>query len=234
MKIEKPSCPLCLVESESIFNTLSNEDLTELSRNKVCTFYKKGQIVFYDGRIPTGIYCIERGKIKIFKLGADGKEQIVRLAASGGILGVRALISGRHYHASAATLEDSVICFISKSFFFYLMKKYPLLYDEIVQYLCSLLEEAEERIISIAQKPVRERLAETLLFLNTIFCSNGKTYTNHKISIPREDMANIIGTATETVIRLLSEFKEENLIQVKGRAITLLDIERLKQTARGF
>jgi CRP/FNR family transcriptional regulator, polysaccharide utilization system transcription regulator len=233
-KISEPSCPSCLIKSVSFFHELSNGDLAELNKNKICTFYKKGQTVFYDGRIPTGLYCLEQGKIKIFKVGIDGKEQIVRLASSGSLFGVRALISGRHYQASAATLEDSVICFVSKSFFFYLLKKYPLLSDEIMLYLCLLLEEAEDKIISIAQKPVRERLAETLLNLNTIFSSDGNTYFNYKISIPREDMANIVGTATETVIRLLSEFKEEQLIKIKGRAITLTNIEGLKQTARMY
>ncbi len=234
MKVEKPSCPSCLIKSISFFKELTKEDLTELNKNKICTFYKKGQIVFYDGRIPTGIYCLEQGKIKIFKVGIDGKEQIMRLATPGSIFGIRALLSGRHYHASAATLDDSVICFISKSFFFYLLKKYPLLTDEIMLYLCALLEDAEQKIISIAQKPVRERLAETLLILNRIFSAKGKSYLTHKISIPREDMANIVGTATETVIRLLSDFKEEHLIETKGRSITLIDIKGLKQTARLF
>jgi len=234
MKVEKPSCPSCLIKSISFFKELSKEDLSELNKNKICNFYKKGQIVFYDGRIPTGIYCLEQGKIKIFKIGIDGKEQIVRFATPGSIFGIRALLSGRHYHASAGTLEDSVICFVSKSFFFYLLKKYPLLSDEIMLYLCKLLEDAEQKIISIAQRPVRERLAETLLILNGLFSSKGKSYLNYKISIPREDMANIVGTATETVIRLLSEFKEEHLIQIKGRSITLVDIEGLKQTARIF
>ena len=96
---------------------------------------------------------------------------------------------------------------------------------EIVSYLCRKLKEAEDKIISIAQKPVRERLAESLLILNRIYKPNGKSVSKPKILLSREDLANILGTATETVSRLLHELKAENLISIEGRSITLTDIE---------
>ncbi len=234
MKVIKASCPSCLAKALSFFHELDKEELDELSDNKVCNFYKKGQLVFYEGRIPTGIYCLEKGRIKIYKVGFDGKEQIVRFATSGSLFGIRALLSGMHYSASAATLEDSVICFINKSFFFKLMDKYPGISKDVILSLCKMLEEAEEKIVSIAQKPVRERLAETLLILNRVYRPNGKKVVTHDICLPREDLANIVGTATETVIRLLSEFKEGKLIEVRGRAITLKDIKGIKTLAKVF
>ncbi|MBT3382857.1 MAG: Crp/Fnr family transcriptional regulator [Prolixibacteraceae bacterium] len=234
MKVERPSCPSCLTKALSFFSEMDEFDLISLSNNKTCNFYKKGHIVFYEGRIPTGIYCLEQGRVKIYRVGMDGKEQIVRLSTQGSLLGIRSLLNGERYTASAATLEDSVICFVNKSFFFHLTEKYPKMNTEIVGYLCKMLKEAEDKIISIAQKPVRERLAESLLILNRVFKPNGKTVIKHNISLPREDLANIVGTATETVIRLLHDFKDENLISIDGRSITLTDIKGLKQTAKNF
>jgi CRP/FNR family transcriptional regulator len=105
---------------------------------------------------------------------------------------------------------------------------------EIVTYLCDKLKEAEDKIVSIAQKPVRERLAESLLILNRVFKPNGHQEIKHKISLPREDLANIVGTATETVIRLLHDFKEEHLITIDGRSIILKNIDGLKHAAKVF
>ena len=191
-------------------------------------------MVFYEGRIPTGVYCLQQGKVKLYKVGLDGKEQIVRLATPGDLIGIRALLSEERYTVSAATLEDSVICFINKSFFFHLTAKYPAMNSEIVSYLCNKLKEAENKIISIAQKPVRERLAETLLILNRVFKPNGHHEIKYKISLPREDLANIVGTATETVIRLLHDFKDEKLISVDGRSIELVNIKGLKNVAKVY
>lgn len=234
MKVVKPSCPSCLAKALSFFSELDKFDLKTLSENKTCYFYKKGHIIFYEGRISTGVYCLEQGRAKIYRIGMDGKEQILRLATPGSMLGIRALLNEERYSASAATLEDSVICFINKSYFFHLMNKYPKMNAEIVSYLCKLLKEAEDKIISIAQKPVRERLAESLLILNRVFKPNGSSEIKHNISLPREDLANIVGTATETIIRLLHDFKEEKMIEIKGRSIILTNVDKLKKTAKIF
>jgi len=234
MKVIRPSCPSCLAKALSFFNELDTFDLKNLSDNKTCNFYKKGHVIFYEGRISTGVYCLEHGRAKIYRVGIDGKEQIVRLATAGSLLGIRTLLNEERYSASASTLEDSVICFINKSFFFHLMKKYPKMNAEIVGYLCKLLKEAEDKIISIAQKPVRERLAESLLILNRVFKPNGSNEIRYNISLPREDLANIVGTATETVIRLLHDFKEEKLVSVDGRSIILINIDGLKKAAKIF
>ena len=234
MKVVQLSCPSCLIKALSFFSELDTFDLLNLNNNKICNFYKKGHIVFYEGRIPTGIYCLEQGLVKIYRVGIDGKEQIVRFSTPGSLLGIRSLLSEERYTASAATLEDSVICFINKSFFFHLINKYPKMNVEIVGHLCRKLKEAEDKIISIAQKPVRERLAESLLILNRVYKPNGKSVSKSKILLSREDLANILGTATETVSRLLHELKDENLISIEGRSITLTDIEGLKHTAKIF
>jgi len=216
----------------SCFNTLRDEDVLKMNEKKLSTLYKKGQVIFHEGRIPTGIYCLKSGKIKISKIGIDGKEQIVRFVVPGGLLGIRALISGREYMATASTLEDSVVCFINKHTFFEITTEYPEISQCILKNLSKLLEEAEERMTSLAQKPVRERVAESLLLLDKIFRSEKCPVEKSTISLTREDLANIVGTATETVIRLLSDFKEENLITIVGRKIVIIDREGLKLIAK--
>ncbi|MCD4684187.1 MAG: Crp/Fnr family transcriptional regulator [Bacteroidales bacterium] len=234
-KFIDPFCSSCKAREKSCFSRLGLPDLDFLNSNKVTTFYKKGQTIFHAGRQPTGIFCLYNGKIKISKLGFDGKEQIVRFVLSGQLLGIRALLTGRSYMAFASTLEDSTVCYISKEYFFKITEKYPEIKNCMLTTLGQLLEEAEERMTSMAQKPVRERLAESLLFLNNIYNTEENPDINHSLAsiiLPREDLANIVGTATETVIRLLSEFKAENLISINGRKIILKDIEGLNKIAR--
>ncbi len=234
-KFVDPFCSQCKAREKSCFKKLAKPDLDFLNANKVSTFYEKGQHIFYAGRTPTGIFCLLNGKIKISKIGFDGKEQIVRFVLPGQLLGVRALLTDRSYRAFATALEDSTVCYINKDSFSKITDKYPEINHCLLSTLGQLLEEAEEKMTSMAQKPVRERLAETLLFLNTIFkTEDASDFTTKKTSIvlPREDMANIVGTATETVIRLLSDFKSENLIQIDGRKITIIDIPGLQRIAK--
>lgn len=220
----------------SCFGKLGFDDLKYLESAKTSTFYKKDQTIFYEGRTPTGIYCLNEGNVKIYKIGIDGKEQIVRFVRPGELLGIRALVSGREYVASAGTLENSVVCFIEKRAFLKMTIKYPDLSHCLMINLSHLLEEAENKLTSLAQKGVRERLAETLLILNSVFETEANRVSQNgpSISLSRTDLANIVGTATETVIRLLSEFKEAKLIRVTGRKIVLLDIEGLKKIGKIF
>lgn len=230
----KLSCIDCHVRNNSSFACLNEKDTTELDRKKTAAFYKKGQVIFHAGFRPTGIYCLNKGRIKISKIGIDGKEQIVRFVTEGGLLGIRALVSGRDYSASATALEDSIVCFIYKRNFFKFSIKYPEISQNLMVSLSQLLEEAEDKMTSLAQKPVRERLAESLLILHNVFssgCKEKKYRDNPLISLSRSDLANLVGTATETVIRLLADFRDENLLSIQGRKIILKNINGLKKLA---
>lgn len=231
------NCKDCFVRSSTCFSDLSPLDIDMLVDKKISTIYKKGQTIFYEGMMPTGIYCLNKGKIKIARHGDDGKEQIVRFVLEGGLLGIRALMGGRKYSASATTLEESVVCYVDQKTFFKLSTRYPHISQCVMTLICSLLEEAEAKMTSLAQKPVRERLAEGLIILDDMFnkeLGRKEEDIDHTISLTRDDLANIVGTATETVIRLLSDFKEEKLIETDGRKIILLNKNGLKKVARNF
>ncbi len=226
------TCKNCIVKSLTCFNALDEESLKYLDEYKTTFNYKKAQTIFYEGGKPLGIYCLKSGKIKIYKMGIDGKEQIVRFVTPGGLLGIRALVGGREYSAYARTIEDSTICLINKATFIKLIDENIEFSHCLMKLLSFLLEDAENKLTSLAQKPVRERLAETLLIMNNLFHSDPSSQAGYTINLTRNDLSNIVGTATETVIRLLSEFKDEDLISINGRSITLLDLDGLKKIGK--
>jgi len=219
----------CKILEETYFSWISRDDLFFLDKKKTSTIYEAGQIIFHEGAYPNGIFCVQSGKLKIYKEGKDGRSQIVRLATPGMFLGIRSLLGREKYAASAMALEDSAVCFVNRSDFFEIIAKYPKIAENLMTNLSKLLLEAEEKILSIAQNPVRQRLAEALLILGKIYCEDDENKKQGSICMSREDLANIVGTATESVIRILSEFKEDKLIATKGRRIIILDSEKLNR-----
>jgi len=181
--------------------------------------YKKGEVVFKIGSLPHGLFFIKSGKVKIFKYGGDGKEQIISIAGKGRFLGYKDLLAGRSYTSGARVIEDSVLIFIPKRDFLSIIKSEDAS-DYFTSLLCQDLIDVEDKMISMAHNPVRGRLAESLLSLN-------KTYRENSIELTREELANLVGTAKETVSRLLSEFKADKLIQIDGRRIEVLNPQGL-------
>jgi len=225
---EDLSCKNCPEGGQHFFNKMRREDLDFINTRKEIHAFKKGQVIFCEGNKPSGIYCLQQGKVKIYKNCYDGREHITRIVFPAEFMGLKALLSGNPYSVNAAALEDSVICFISKSDFFELSLKYPEFAQSLIVTLSKLLEDAEIRMVSLAHKPVRQRLAETLLFLNRSFHATAPAYPKTYLNVTRMDLASIIGATPETVIRLLSEFRETGMIRIKGRKIFLLDIHRLR------
>lgn len=228
--IKNTDCAHCSKRFTSVFCRPENDSLENISKEKICTFYKKGEYIFKEGTRPHGVYCVNRGKIKLAKLGEDGKEHIIRLVKPGDPLGYRSLLSGDRYNASAIVLEDSGVCFIPRELFMGILQKDTALTFEMFKLLSDDLKKAEVQLMHLAQKPVRERLAETLLFIKETygFEENGQTVA---ASFSREDIANITGTATETAIRLLSEFNREGIIHLQGKKIAITNLQQLIKIA---
>jgi CRP-like cAMP-binding protein len=233
IKLEALSCADCQSRLDNVFCTLTDQQLTELSIEKTCNFFKKGQLVFFEGNRPTGLYCVNKGKIKIYQIGIEGKEQIIRLAKDGDIVGYRSLISGETYTASAAVIEDATICFLPRKTFFDLLQTNSELSTRMMKLLSHDLKAAEKRITGLAQKPVRERMAETVLMLKE-FYGVDKDNITIKANLSREDIANIVGTATETAIRILSEFRNEKMLDLVGKKIKVLNQDLLIKAANVY
>lgn len=223
-------CHTCGSRHKSIFCHLEFEELASFNESKSCMSFKKGQTIFSEGGYPLGIFCVNSGKVKLSHSGQDGKEQIIHMAKEGDVLGYRALLSTERYNATAVALDDTNVCFVPRDTFFKVLKSSQGLSLEIIKLLATELRRAVNTITDLAQKPVRERTAEALLFLKETygFEEDGATID---VVLSREDIANLVGTATETAIRLLSEFKQDKIVELTGKKIKILDMAKLIKTA---
>ena len=218
------SCATCGARKSSLFGSFCDHEVSSADAVKVCSYYKKNQPLFIEGSFPRGVYCLNQGKVKVFARGDEGKEQIIHIAKAGEMVGFRAMFTEEPYKVAAEALEESNICFISKEDFLNMMDSNPVLRNGIIKELSKELADRADFITNMAQKSVRERLAFTMLILMDVF-------DNQPINLSREDLANFVGTATETLIRLLKDFKEEGIIEVQTRKIFVIDKQRLHQIA---
>lgn len=218
------SCINCKTRSESLFKGFASCDLEHLDETKSCNFYKKNQGLFLDGALPRGVFCINKGKVKVYSLGDEGKEQIIHIAKEGEIIGYRAMLTGEPYKLSATTLEESNICFIHREEFLNMLDHNVSLRNGLLKELSQEVTLRADFITNLSQKTVRERLAVSLMILNDI-------YQDEAINLSREDLANFVGTATETLIRLLRELKDDGVIEIDKRKIAIVNMEALRKVA---
>jgi CRP-like cAMP-binding protein len=220
-------CPNCKM---SVFSDLKEDEFDFLNYEKSIVQLHKGQILFLQDTKPHGLYCVKKGKVKIFRRGSEGKEQIVRLAHDADVVGYRALISDENYQCGAAALEETTLCYVPKPALVKLMDRNVSIYKKMISVLADDLKSAELRISDLAQKPVRERVAETLIMIKEKYGleSDGVTLN---VVLTREEMANLVGTATESLIRILSDFKKEGFIEVENKRIKIIDFDHLYATA---
>lgn len=225
-------CQVCQKQSESAFQGLSADGLNEISQLKTCVSFRKGQVIMHEGARPQGVYCIHKGKVKLYTLGTEGKEQIIRFITDGDLIGYRSILSDEPISASATALEDTFACYIPKSSFFKVIEDNPKFSLNMLKLSCHELGEAGKMITSLAQKNVKERLAEILLILSSTFGEDEEGFID--INLTREEIANMVGTATESVIRLISELRKEGYIRSKGKRIAVEDKRSLRQIAAVF
>ncbi len=230
--ISIPLCDKCSLESGSIFKYLTPDEMEILNFEKDFRQYKRGDILYQEGNRISGFFCINSGIIKVFKTGFDGKEQIIRFAKPGDIIAYRSVLSNELACTSAKVIEDCHVCFIPSEILIQFIKSNSSFSLELLKLACHELGEANSFITDIAQKTVRERLAEILLLLVHEFGLDEEQYLN--ISLTREELANIVGTATESVIRLLSEFKSDKMVELNGRKIKILNKKGLEKISNVF
>ena len=220
-------CEQCIVREFSSLKALTKDELINMSNCKTATSVKKGNALFREGENVNGVYCVKDGVCKMTKLSANGKDQIVKLSQKGELLGQRSLISDEPANLSAIAVEDMQVCFIPKSEILSYFNKNNNFSMALMKSVCDDLKDADDTLVNLAQKNVKERLAQTLIYLQEKF---GVLSDNSlKLQLSREEIASIIGTATESCIRLLSEFKKEGIIELQGKKITILDKAKLKR-----
>jgi CRP-like cAMP-binding protein len=214
-------------KSESILADLPVEDFNLLTAHKNDQVYKKGQIIFREGAHPTGIFFITAGKAKKYKVDKDGKEQIIYVANTGELIGYHAILAEEHYPDSAAVLEESVITFIPKEDFLLTLQQSSILNNRLLKTLSHEFAVLANSLTLFAQRSVRERLALQLVVLREKYKVNFQPGIPVEINMSRDDLASLVGTARENVVRGLTELKEEGIVETKGRKIFVLDVSKL-------
>ena len=210
------------------FNDVRKTDeLKKLSEERRVKQYKKKETIFSEGSSPNFLYFLVKGKVKTFKAHEYGKELITNLYKEGDFFGYTTLLEDSPYTETAEALEDAEICLIPKDDFYSLMYGSIHVMKSFIKMLSDNIADKEKQLINLAYSSVRKRVAEALLLLQTRY-DNTKD-KSFSISISREDLANIVGTATESLIRTLSDFKEEKLVEIKGSNITIINIDKLKK-----
>ncbi len=226
------SCEHCFIKNDNEFATLILDQLEGFTSSKTTLNIKKGENIVTEGHVMNGIYCLKNGKCKLSKLNTNGKSQIVKFLRQGNILGQRSVLSEEPSGLTITALEDMQVCFIPKTKIIEAIKGNPTFSLQLMKNISHQLNEANESISMMAQKTVKERLANVLLKLYDIFGTDEEGFIDIKLT--REEMANTIGTATESAIRLLSSFKAEGLLEVKGRRIKIVNLEALNQASQGY
>lgn len=226
------NCNQCIIKELNALNVLSDVELSEISRKKKALTFKKGTVIFEEGTKLNGVFCLRNGKCKVTKLSPNGNDQIVRFIQRGELIGHRSVLSSSTAHLTVTALEDMEACYIPKEEIVDKFKNNPNFSFNITKSICTDLDNANISITNMAQKNVRERLADSLLFFEKTFGVDNDGYLN--ISLSREEIANSIGTATESSIRLLSQLKKEKLIDLKGKKIKILDKTKLQHITDGF
>lgn len=211
--------------AEFIDDARGIEELQKLSGNRKNRSYKKKELIFHEGDYPYNLFFVTKGKVKTFKMNRDGKEYITGIATQGDFIGYMDILENTDFTETAETLEDSEIQIIVRQDFLSLIYNNRDVAAKFIKMLSGDLKEREERMLNLAYNSVRKRTADALIMLQKRYNDASKK----AIPVSREDLAGIVGTSTESVIRTLSDFKEEKLIDITGRNITIISIDKLSK-----
>ena len=214
----------------SHFPSLSENDQRLLFNESLIKFYDKGENLYFQDDKLFGSYYIYSGIIKIYQTGSEGKEQIIRFSNSKELIAFRSVINQELACTSAKAIVESLMLYIPSKLLIKLLKSNSEFAFQMIRIVCSELGESNGYITDIAQKSVKRRLAEILVKLTNSFGLDNEMVL--KLSISREELANMVGTATETVIRIMKEFKNEKIIESRGRKLLILNLDRLKEISR--
>lgn len=201
-------------------------DLHEVASTRKTKTYKKKEYLFREGDFSNGVHFLVAGKVKMFKINEDGKEFVTSLINKGEFFGYTAILKGEEYHESAVAMEDCEVCSIQKQEFQDLVYTNRDVASKFIKMLSNDIIDKEEELLELAYNTVRKRVADALLKLRDKFQDNDDEFS---ISISRSDLASMVGTAQESVIRFLSEFKDDGYIAVKGSKIKIVNSTKLEE-----
>lgn len=200
--------------------------LSDLSNDRKVKLFPKKNLIFSNDDTPRYLYILKAGKVRIFQVNNEGKEMTGTLLKPGDYFGYEAILRDTNYFDSAEALEDSELILIPKEDFLKLITRNREVAASFIQMMSNNLEEKEKQLLDLAYKTVRKRVADALVTLHDKYCQEGQAF---EMAISREDLASIVGTSTESAIRMLSEFKASGLVEIHGSAIKVLKPDVLRK-----
>ncbi len=202
--------------------------LSELGEDRKSRQYQAKEVLYREGDYPNYLYLLKSGKLKVIRTDHYGKELVIGLVGNGEFFGYNAILEGTDQRETTVALETTEVLLIPRTDFLTLLESNRDVAVRFIKLLAGNVKAQEERLLQLAYAPVRERTARALLDLYERFV---KDSGQDEIRISRDDLAAMVGTATESLIRTLSDFKEADIIRVKGRSISVVSPEKLKQFA---
>ena len=225
-------CENCIIRQFNSLRAMSKAELKKVSDSKITKKVKKGEALFEEGDKLDGVFCVREGISKLSKLSANGKDQIVKLASKGEVMGQRSVIAEEYTNLSAVAVSDMEVCFIPKDSIVHTLSRNPDYAIEILRHMAHDLKEADDVIVNMSQKTVKQRIAEAFLYLKNNYGEDDQGFL--VLTLSREDIANVVGTATESAIRIISEFKKKGMIRTSGKKFGVLNEKLLHDLIEGF
>ncbi|MDR2130893.1 MAG: Crp/Fnr family transcriptional regulator [Odoribacteraceae bacterium] len=227
-ELHEQYCNTCIEGPHSLFRELDDNSKSLLRQTSICRSYKKGERIYEEGNLPVGLTCLISGKVKITKKGVSGRAQIVRMAKPVGFIGYRAFFAEENHIATAEALEDSITCIMKTELVIGIVRSNSNFAMNIIRALATDLGFSNRRTVTLTQKHIRGRLAESLLVLRETYgCEHDEATL--KVYLSREDIANLSNMTTSNAIRTLSQFASEGVLALDGKAIKILDWELLER-----
>ena len=218
---QETRCEQCVIRQFNSLRAMSKEELKKVSDTKTTQYFKKGDSIFTEGEKLNGVFCVRDGISKLSKLSSNGKDQIVKLATKGHLLGQRSVISNEPANLSAIAVNDMQVCFIPKEGILNTLNSNSNFAVEVLRHMAHDLKEADDVIVNMSQQTVKQRVAEAFLYMKNNFGEDDKGFLN--LTLSREEISNVVGTATESCIRIISEFKKENWIKASGKKLAIIN-----------
>ncbi len=225
-------CENCIVRQFNSLRAMSKEELKKVSDSKTTKTVRKGETIFEEGEKLNGVFCVRSGVSKLSKLSENVKNQIVKLATKGEVIGQRSVIAEEISNLSAKALDDMEVCFIPKESIVDTLNTNPNFAIEVLRHMAHDLKEADDVIVNMGQKTVKQRVAQAFLYLKNNFGEDTDGFL--ALTLSREDIANVVGTATESCIRIISEFKKTGLLKTFGKKVAIANEKRLQEVVDGF
>lgn len=218
----------CVVKDNTLFSDLSDKQIERFKDVITLSLHKKKDVIFWEGDPCCGFHIVKSGRVKIIRTSKDGKEQILKIAEPGEIIGMEVFYDEKEYTNTAAAMDECELCFVEKTAFFKILEEYPVISKKIIIALSKELKTAYDKIGEMGLKTAKEKMAHLLSTLAKDYGVQKDGRIKLNLNLSRLDIAALLGITQETSIRLLKSFKDAGIIDIKRKEIIIKSLPMLE------